>query len=54
MPMVTAPYLDHGQEAYVVPNDASLEDHPHGVKEWALDATLAERLWELSAELTRS
>jgi len=45
-------YLDDGQEAYVVSDDADLADHPHGVKEWALDAALADRLWALSAELT--
>ncbi|MFK0250624.1 SDR family NAD(P)-dependent oxidoreductase [Amycolatopsis azurea] len=45
-------YLDDAQEAYTVPNDASLADHPHGVKEWALDPTTAERLWAVSAELT--
>lgn len=44
-------YLDDGQEAYTVPNDASLVDHPHGVKAWALDPQLAERLWSVSAEL---
>ena len=47
-------YLDDGQEAYVVSDDADLADHPHGVKEWALDAALADRLWALSAELTGS
>ncbi|WP_062206462.1 SDR family NAD(P)-dependent oxidoreductase [Demequina salsinemoris] len=44
-------YLDDGQEAYTVPNDATLADHPHGVKEWALDPELAERLWTVSANL---
>jgi NAD(P)-dependent dehydrogenase (short-subunit alcohol dehydrogenase family) len=44
-------YLDDGREAYTVPNDASLSEHPHGVKEWALDAGAAERLWAVSAEL---
>lgn len=29
-------YLDDGQEAYTVPNDADLAQHPHGVKEWRL------------------
>lgn len=46
-------YLDDGQEAYTVPNDANLADHPHGVKEWALDPALAERLWTTSADLIR-
>ena len=42
-------YIDDGQEAYIVSNDASLADHPHGVKQWALDPDLAERLWSVSA-----
>ncbi|MCD5351019.1 SDR family NAD(P)-dependent oxidoreductase [Kineosporia mesophila] len=44
-------YLDDAQEAYTVPNDADLAQHPHGVKEWALDPAAAERLWAVSAEL---
>ncbi|MET8472453.1 SDR family NAD(P)-dependent oxidoreductase [Streptomyces sp. NPDC006422] len=44
-------YLDDGQEAYTVPNDADLAEHPHGVKEWALDPALADRLWDVSADL---
>ncbi|MFC4244980.1 SDR family NAD(P)-dependent oxidoreductase [Gryllotalpicola reticulitermitis] len=47
-------YLDDGQEAYTVSNDASLGDHPHGVKEWALDPALAERLWRVSTGLIAS
>ncbi|GAB2602856.1 SDR family NAD(P)-dependent oxidoreductase [Kribbella endophytica] len=47
-------YLDDAQEAYTVGNDAELADHPHGVKEWALDPSLAERLWTVSAELTEA
>lgn len=47
-------YLDDGQEAYTVPNDASLVDHPHGVKEWALDPEAAERLWEVSTRMITS
>ncbi|MFD5653448.1 SDR family NAD(P)-dependent oxidoreductase [Streptomyces sp. NPDC127039] len=47
-------YLDDGQEAYRVPNDADLAQHPHGVKEWALDAAAAERLWTVSTDLLRS
>jgi NAD(P)-dependent dehydrogenase (short-subunit alcohol dehydrogenase family) len=43
-------YLDDGREAYTVPNDSSLADHPHGVKEWALDPAAAERLWAVSME----
>jgi NAD(P)-dependent dehydrogenase (short-subunit alcohol dehydrogenase family) len=44
-------YLDDGQEAYTVPNDADLAQHPHGVKEWALDPAIAQRLWTVSTEL---
>lgn len=44
-------YLDDCQEAYTVPNDASVADHPHGVKQWALDPELAERLWDVSHRL---
>lgn len=47
-------YLDDGIEAYTVANDASLADHPHGVKEWALDPAMAERLWAVSSEHARS
>ncbi|MFZ7086834.1 SDR family NAD(P)-dependent oxidoreductase [Curtobacterium sp. RRHDQ10] len=44
-------YLDDGQEAYTVGNDATLLEHPHGVKEWALDPAAAERLWDVSDHL---
>jgi NAD(P)-dependent dehydrogenase (short-subunit alcohol dehydrogenase family) len=44
-------YLDDSREAYLVPNDANLADHPHGVKEWALDPATAERLWDVSTDL---
>ncbi|MDQ1035194.1 NAD(P)-dependent dehydrogenase (short-subunit alcohol dehydrogenase family) [Streptomyces sp. V3I8] len=47
-------YLDDSQEAYTVPNDADLAQHPHGVKEWALDPAIAERLWAVSADLLRT
>ncbi|GAA2756848.1 SDR family NAD(P)-dependent oxidoreductase [Actinopolymorpha rutila] len=47
-------YLDDAQEAYTVPNGADLARHPHGVKEWALDPAIAERLWEVSANLVRA
>lgn len=47
-------YLDDAREAYTVPDDAGLADHPHGVKEWALDPAAAEHLWTVSATLTRS
>ncbi|AXL92838.1 oxidoreductase [Streptomyces sp. CB09001] len=46
-------YLDDGQEAYTVPNDADLAQHPHGVKEWALDPAAAKRLWTVSTDLLR-
>lgn len=45
-------YLDDSQEAYTVPNDADMADHPHGVKEWALDPDLAQQLWTVSTDLT--
>jgi NAD(P)-dependent dehydrogenase (short-subunit alcohol dehydrogenase family) len=44
-------YLDDCQEAYPVPNDADLADHPHGVKAWALDPDRADRLWSVSTAL---
>ena len=44
-------YLDDAQEAYTVGNDAALDQHPHGVKEWALNPALAEQLWEVSTHL---
>ncbi|MBZ6230102.1 SDR family NAD(P)-dependent oxidoreductase [Streptomyces olivaceus] len=47
-------YLDDAREAYTVPNDADLAQHPHGVKEWALDPATAERLWTVSADLLRA
>uniref|UniRef100_A0AAU2VUQ1 Probable oxidoreductase n=1 Tax=Streptomyces sp. NBC_00008 TaxID=2903610 RepID=A0AAU2VUQ1_9ACTN len=47
-------YLDDSQEAYTVPNDADLAQHPHGVKEWALDPAIAERLWAVSTDLLRT
>ena len=47
-------YLDDGQEAYTVSNDATLAQHPHGVKHWALDPESAERLWTVSTELVGS
>lgn len=46
-------YLDDGREAYTVPNDAVLADHPHGVKEWALSPPHAEHLWAVSTDLIR-
>ena len=47
-------YLDDGHEAYTVANDVQLAQHPHGVKEWALDPVAATRLWAVSAELLRA
>jgi len=44
-------YLDDCQEAYTVPNNATLTDHPHGVKEWALNPNTARHLWSLSEKL---
>lgn len=46
-------YLDDVQEAYTAPDDADLSQHPHGVKEWALDPAIAKRLWTVSADLLR-
>ena len=45
-------YLDDGQEAYTVPDDADVADHPHGVKRWALDPEIAARLWTFSTQVT--
>ena len=47
-------YLDDAQEAYTVSNDADLAQHPHGVKQWALDPVVAERLWAVSLGLLRA
>lgn len=44
-------YLDDAQEAYTVPDHATLAEHPHGVKEWALDPAIAEHLWTVSTNL---
>jgi len=44
-------YLDDAREAYTVANDAALADHPHGVKEWALNPEAANRLWQVSLAL---
>ena len=45
-------YLDDCREAYPVPDDATLAEHPHGVKHWALDPEAADRLWRHSLDLT--
>lgn len=47
-------YLDDCREAYTVPNDADLAQHPHGVKKWALDPEIAQHLWSVSADLITS
>ena len=44
-------YLDDGREAYPTTNDADLFNHPHGVKQWALDPTAAQKLWTASLNL---
>jgi NAD(P)-dependent dehydrogenase (short-subunit alcohol dehydrogenase family) len=44
-------YLDDGREAYTVPDDAELFQHPHGVKQWALDPGTAQKLWAVSLDL---
>ena len=44
-------YLDDCIEAYTVPDDANLGDHPHGVKQWAVNAGIASRLWTVSLDL---
>lgn len=44
-------YLDDCREAYPVADDAAMADHPHGVKQWALDPDLAARLWDVSTGL---
>ncbi|MEU0137527.1 SDR family NAD(P)-dependent oxidoreductase [Streptomyces sp. NPDC006296] len=44
-------YLDDAQEACTVPDDVDLAQHPHGVKEWALDPASARRLWTVSTGL---
>jgi len=45
-------YLDDCREAYTVPDDATLAEHPHAVKQWALDPAAADRLWHASLILT--
>ncbi|MDT0263338.1 SDR family NAD(P)-dependent oxidoreductase [Jatrophihabitans lederbergiae] len=47
-------YLDDAQEAYTVPDNAELAQHPHGVKQWALDPAAAQRLWAVSADLIQA
>lgn len=47
-------YLDDGQEAGTVADDSDLAQHPHEVKEWALDPASAQRLWTVSTDLLRT
>jgi len=44
-------YLDDCREAYTVPDEATLAEHPHGVKQWALDPGAAEQLWRRSLDM---
>jgi NAD(P)-dependent dehydrogenase (short-subunit alcohol dehydrogenase family) len=46
-------YLDDCREAYTVPNEATLAEHPHGVKQWALDPSAANELWHRSLDMIR-
>ncbi len=47
-------YLDDCREAYAVPNEATLAEHPHGVKQWALDPAAASQLWLRCLDMTTS
>ena len=44
-------YLDDGREAHTVPNDADLFANSHGVKQWAIDLEIAQKLWTVSLDL---
>lgn len=44
-------YLDDCREAYTVPDQATLAEHPHGVKQWALDPSAAGHLWRRSLDM---
>lgn len=44
-------YLDDCREAYTVPDSATLAEHPHGVKQWALDPAAADELWRRSLDM---
>lgn len=44
-------YLDDCRQAVTVPDETSLADQPHAVKQWALDPETAERLWTASLAL---
>jgi NAD(P)-dependent dehydrogenase (short-subunit alcohol dehydrogenase family) len=44
-------YLDDGNEARTVPDDAELPGNSHAVKRWALDPGTARKLWQISLDL---
>lgn len=44
-------YLDDGNEAATVPDDAQLLGNSHAVKRWALDPDAARALWQVSLDL---
>ena len=44
-------YLDDGREAHTVPNDADFFANSHGVKQWAIDPEIAQKLWTVSLDL---
>ena len=44
-------YLTDGREAHTVPNDADLFENSDGVKQWAIDPDIAQKLWTVSLEL---
>ena len=46
-------YLDDGNESETVPDDVGLLGNSHAVKRWALDPDTAQRLWQVSLDLTR-
>lgn len=44
-------YLDDGNEAATVPDEAELAGNSHAVKRWALDPDAARKLWQVSLDL---
>jgi NAD(P)-dependent dehydrogenase (short-subunit alcohol dehydrogenase family) len=44
-------YLDDGNEAGTVPDDAELPGNSHAVKQWALRPDAARKLWQVSLDL---
>jgi len=44
-------YLDDCRDACTVPDEATLAEHPHGVKQWALNPTAADQLWHRSLDM---